>query len=130
MTLLTMATERPQQVKQPPSQKSLATVAERECRGVLPLQLNTLARAVTSTISENNPLARVTSKSSRGGGGGRAESMVLSCFCKRRSQKHVLPCIINYHKHYFRSKGIGSISLFNLDNNRKRWQEPLSPWDG
>lgn len=74
MTLLMMATKRPQQVKQPPSQKLLVTVPERECRGVLPLQSNTLAQAATSTIPENNPLARVTSKASRGGGGGRAES--------------------------------------------------------
>lgn len=65
-----MATKRPQQVKQPPSQKLLVTVPDKECRGVLPLQLNALARAVTATISENSPWASVTSKSSRGGGGG------------------------------------------------------------
>lgn len=125
-----MATKRPQQVKQPPSQKLLVTVPDKECRGVLPLQLNALARAVTATISENSPWARVTSKSSRGGGWGRAERAVLPCFCKRRSQKRGLPRINNYRQHYFGSTRTASISLFNSDSNRKSWQGSLPPRHG
>lgn len=60
VTLLMIVTIRPHQMKQPPSQTLLVILPERAFRGVLPLQLNTLAQEVTPIISADNSLARAT----------------------------------------------------------------------
>lgn len=83
-----MATKRPQQVKQPPSQKLLVTVPDKECRGVLPLQLNALARAVTATISENSPWGPGLPLSLQGAGVGAGQKERFYCVSAREGARN------------------------------------------